>query len=222
MQSTLLFDLDATLVHPPDDGDERLAAAFAAADVDPFFTIEEFARRIPTVEAEGPLDLRLRCFRAIARDVGEAEAAAERVARAFEPPAASEFVPAAGASETVRGLRDRGHDVALVTNGPEARQREKLRLLDLEDAFDATVFGDPDRGLKPDPAPFRTALEALSAAPTEAVKIGDRPAVDIEPAARLGLGTVWVPPGDPAAHEAEVAADAVVADLAELLDEPWR
>lgn len=222
MDEALLFDLDGTLVHPPDDGDRRLAAAFADAGVEPFFTVEEFAARIPEVEAESHLDLRLRCFRAIAREAGESDAAAEEVARAFALPAAAEFIPAAGGRETVLGLRERGHDLALVTDGPEPKQREKLRQMGLEDVFDAAVFGDPDRGLKPDPAPFRTALAGLDARPGDAVVIGDRPRVDIAPGNTLGMRTVWVAPGDSPPPDPDVAADAVITDIRTLLDAPWR
>src|SRR6056297_1984364 len=119
--STLLFDLDETLVHPPDDGPARLAAAFESAGVEPFFAIEDFARWMPKVEGESPLDLRLQCFRGIAEEEGRPVDDAERVARAFEMPSAAEFVPVDSATEVVTTLGDRGYDLALVTNGPEEK-----------------------------------------------------------------------------------------------------
>lgn len=215
----LLFDLDDTLVRPPDDGDERLAAAFEDAGVEPFFTLADFARWMPKVDGESPLDLRIQCFRGIAEESGRSPEAAERVARAFEFPSPSEFTPVESAAEVVTTLGKRGYDLALLTNGREDKQRAKLRTLGLEGAFDATCFGCPDRGFKPDPAPFETVLDDLGVDPEAAVKIGDRHDVDVEPAADMGITTVWYPPGgvDRDAH----LADVVVEDLETLLNEPW-
>ena len=218
--TTILFDLDGTLVRAPDDGEERLEAAFDTAGVDPFFTLEDFSRVAPQVDGDGPLDFRIRAFRKIAEEKGWPKAEAEAVARAFEMPEATEFDPMPNATTVVETLKDRGYAIAIVTNGPTAKQREKLRLLDLEAAFDATVFGVPDRGYKPDFAPFHAALDELGADPTDAVKIGDRLDVDIEPAVELGMATVWFPNEDEPVLEPH-PADVAIRDLDELLEEPW-
>ena len=216
----VVFDLDETLVTAPDYGPERLAAAFDRAGVEPFFTIEDFARWMPKVEGENPLDLRLRCFRGIAEETGHPVDDADAVARAFEMPAPREFEPVSGATALVRTLRDRGYDLALVTNGPEAKQRAKLELLDLDGTFDAAVFGDTGCGVKPEPGPLEHALAALGAPARSAVNIGDRVEVDLEPAAALGMATVWIPPGG-VPEEHPPAADHVVGDLETLHTEPW-
>ena len=219
--TTLLFDLDETLVRPPDDGEKRLEAAFEAAGVDPFFDLGDFSRVAPRVDGDGPLDFRMNAFRMIAEESGRPKVEAEDVARAFEMPTASEFEPVPKATDIVERLRDREYHLALVTNGPEAKQREKLRNLSLETTFDSTVFGEPDRGFKPDFAPFHAALDELGVEPEQAVKIGDRLAVDIEPAIDLGITTVWFP-NDGVEDIDSHPADFVIRELETLLDEPWK
>jgi putative hydrolase of the HAD superfamily len=49
---------------------------------------------------------------------------------------------------------------------------------------------------KPDPAPFRFALEMLNAGPGETVLVGDSPRRDIEPSRNLGMRTVYARYGD--------------------------
>lgn len=216
----IIFDLDRTLVRPPDDGPERLRRAFDRADVPPFFGVEDVNRWIPRVEGESALDLRLKVFRAIAREADESEADAERVARAYEPPAPDEHEPIPGAERVVRTFQERGTPLALVTNGAESTQREKLRLLGVEDAFDATFFATPETGIKPDPAPFTAAAADLGRVPDECVSVGDRYEIDIEPARDLGMTTVWFPDGSP--DRDAPAADHVIERLTALLDTPWE
>lgn len=218
--TTLLFDLDETLVHAPDDGDQRLAAAFQEADVEPFFDLGDFRRMIPDIPGESPLDLRRKAFRQIAREKDRDTEDAVRVARAFEMPTPPEFTPVPAATTVLETLRDRGYTVGLVTNGPEAKQRAKLALLELESAFETMVFGDPERGLKPAAAPFETALADLDADPDETVKIGDSLPIDIEPATRLGMHAIWFP-NEPGDQRGSNPADGVITELATLLEEPW-
>ncbi len=220
-----MFGLDDTLVRPPSDAPERLRRAFEAVGVAPFFRTEDVTRWVPEVEGESPLDLRVKSFRAAARDVAgegapdEPAAIAERVARAYEPAPPEAHEPVAGASEVVRTLGERGHDLGLVTNGAESGQRPRLRRLGLADAFDATFLATPETGIKPDPTPFRTVLDRLGRAPSDCVSVGDGYETDVEPAIEMGMHTVWVPVGEP--DRPAPAADAVRADLRAVLDRPW-
>lgn len=54
------------------------------------------------------------------------------------------------------------------------------------------LFSFREGAAKPSPELFRRALERAGAVPDEAVMIGDSYAEDVEPAARLGLATVWI------------------------------
>ena len=78
-----------------------------------------------------------------------------------------------GVAGTVRALRAAGIGTAVVTNSPSALARRILRLLDLEDAFDAVAGGEEVPRGKPDPYLVVLALERLRCAPTRAVLVGD-------------------------------------------------
>ncbi|MFB6081312.1 MAG: HAD family hydrolase [Halanaeroarchaeum sp.] len=217
---TIVFDLDGTLVHSPDDGEQRLQAAFARVGVEPFFDLEAFGEALADADGDDPLDHRITACRRLARDHDRDPEAGAAVARAFELPAPEEFRPVPAATEVVRTFRERGYRVGLLTNGPRERQRRKLAVVDLVDGFDAAVYGDPDRGYKPDLAPFHETLDRLGSDPAATVKVGDRLAVDVEPAVDLGMWTVWFP--DEAERvPADHPADRVVDDLADLRSEPW-
>ncbi|PSQ19051.1 HAD family hydrolase [Halobacteriales archaeon QS_8_69_26] len=193
------FDLDDTLCVPDVDDAELHAAAFDRVDADPFFTWDDVnavdPHSLPTAGTlEGFFE---NLFRRVAADVGgdpaHAPALAEATAAVLDDadPAFRE-----GAQEALRYARDR-YEVALVTQGPEDRQSEKLEALGIADAFDATVFcaSEPDLAPKPDPAPFRRALADLDAAAAETVHVGDSLRGDVAGAHGAGLHSAWVPTG---------------------------
>lgn len=129
-------------------------------------------------------------------DPDRAATVGERVARAYEPAGPTEYEPLPGARAAVETVRERGFAVGLVTNGAREPQRAKLREAGLADAFDATFFATPERGIKPDPRPFTTTADALGVAPSDCVSVGDGYETDVVPAADLGMTTVWVGDGD--------------------------
>jgi putative hydrolase of the HAD superfamily len=125
-----------------------------------------------------------------------------------------------GAVETVEYVRDR-YPTALLTNGGEGTQREKLRAIGLADAFDVAEFGDPDRGLKPDPEPFEDTLDGLGVPAEHAVNVGDRPRLDVVGAHAVGMYSAWLPPGGAAAaetpHEEPTVTLDALGDLQQVL-----
>jgi phosphoglycolate phosphatase len=78
-----------------------------------------------------------------------------------------------GIVETVRALRAAGAATAVVTNSPAALARRILRLLALEDGFDAVAGGDEVPRGKPDPDLVTLALDRLACPPDRAVLVGD-------------------------------------------------
>jgi putative hydrolase of the HAD superfamily len=109
-----------------------------------------------------------------------------------------------GALDLLGSLRARGYKLALVTNGFAETHREKLVLLELEDAFDEVFIADEVGMLKPDPRLFRLACERLGVEPAAAAMVGDRYERDVRGAHAAGLFAVWlnvrgerVPPGAP-------------------------
>ena len=95
------------------------------------------------------------------------------------------FRPADGAVEALGVLRARGLKLAVVSNW-DCSLPERLETLDLLSFFD-TVVTSAEAGVpKPDPAPFRLALERLGTAPDRALHVGDEPS-DEQGAAAAGM-----------------------------------
>ncbi len=67
-----------------------------------------------------------------------------------------------GVREALERLVAAGHSLAIVTAGRSDRVGAELRRLELEPMFGAVVYGDDFPTQKPDPAPFRAALDRLS------------------------------------------------------------
>ncbi|CAG8998272.1 MAG: Pyrophosphatase PpaX [Candidatus Celerinatantimonas neptuna] len=70
--------------------------------------------------------------------------------------------------------------------------RNKIEALGLSEFFDVVVTSGELSVKKPDPIIFNKALERLNADASDAVFIGDNLRVDMEPAKKLGMRTVWV------------------------------
>jgi phosphoglycolate phosphatase len=82
-----------------------------------------------------------------------------------------------GVREALERLAGAGHPLAVVTAGRSDRVGAELRRLGLEPLFGAIVYGDDFPAQKPDPAPFRAALERLGLADRIAASryVGDTP-----------------------------------------------
>ena len=191
----VLFDLDDTL-YPQQDWLrgcwEAVAAEASARDgVDR----DRLHRALVEIASEGSdrgriIDRALAAIGAEHVDVGPLVDAV-----LAHRPASLECYP--GAREAVAEIRG-AVPVALVTDGDPDLQRAKLDLLGLGSAFDAIVFSDElgREFRKPNPAPFRRALELLGSAPGVGVMVGDRPDKDVAGAAMAGLRTVRVLTGE--------------------------
>jgi pyrimidine 5'-nucleotidase len=82
--------------------------------------------------------------------------------------------------------------LAVVTNNSAAMARRTLAALGIEDLFEL-VLTIQDVGLvKPHPDIYRRAAERLGVPARECMSVGDRPAVDLEPAAEAGMQTFLV------------------------------
>ena len=213
----ILFDLDLTLCERAQSDDALLTDAFERANVDQYCTPRDLAAVVDEIGvAEDDREFYERCFAAAARRNGSDPAAAPALAAAYDDlldHSAVSFLPGAGAALAAA----RGRRTALVTNGSEETQTEKLRALGIADAFDVTVFADPAGGVhpKPDPAPFERALDALDVRPADALHVGDSLACDVAGANALGIGSVWIP-YDETPDEPEHEATHVLPSLAEL------
>jgi phosphoglycolate phosphatase len=78
-----------------------------------------------------------------------------------------------GVLEGLRGLRELGLKLAVVTNKPEEFTLPLLRNTGVAGLFDAVVSGDTCARKKPDPLPMLHACELLGVDASDAVAIGD-------------------------------------------------
>ncbi len=118
-----------------------------------------------------------------------------------------------GALDLLVSLRARGCRLALVTNGFAETHREKIALLELEDAFDEIFIADEVGMIKPDPNLFRLACERLGAQPAAAAMVGDRYDRDVRGAQAAGLYTVWLNVRGETIPDGAPPPDAVVARI---------
>ncbi|MFH8289396.1 HAD-IA family hydrolase [Streptomyces sp. NPDC018059] len=107
----------------------------------------------------------------------------EAILTAGEVRAAHTAPATPGAHRLIRGLRERGARIAVVTNNSPRAVAAYLHLHGLTDAFGPHIHGRTDRPalLKPDPDSLNRALRGLGAQPAEAVMIGDT-ATDLQAA----------------------------------------
>ena len=97
----------------------------------------------------------------------------------------------------------RTHRLAVLTNGDQAQQDDKMTRHGLATLVETTIASSTLGVAKPDPAAFRTAVDLLGAASHRAVYVGDRLDIDARAAAAAGLTGIWInrkeDPADPGA-----------------------
>jgi putative hydrolase of the HAD superfamily len=98
-----------------------------------------------------------------------------------------------GASELVTKLREAGCRIAVVTNGFESVQADKLNRIGFQGRIDALIASEKAGWTKPDRRIFESALASCGGlAPEEAVVIGDLWEVDIVGARQAGIRAIWL------------------------------
>lgn len=217
----VLFDLDDTLCTYRRAGREVLANAFETAGVEPFFSIEEYYAVFDdhADAADTMAGQRAACFAALADQAGRDPEIGRAVARAYAADRDHQNVTFLDGAPTAIGALGPERPLGLVTNGAPGMQTTKLEALGILDAFDTMVFAGYDTAPKPDPEPFRTALEALGTPADRTVHIGNSLESDIAGATAAGITTVWLQHGSSTPDSAD--PDYTIRSLAELTDPPW-
>jgi putative hydrolase of the HAD superfamily len=118
---------------------------------------------------------------------------------------------------TLIELIRRGLKLAVVSDAPALQAWLRLCQLELQHSFDPVVTFDDSGARKPDPQPFRIALDRMGLTPSEVLMIGDWPERDMVGAARLGIRTVHARYGD-TFGTVESGADFEVASARQLLE----
>jgi putative hydrolase of the HAD superfamily len=119
---------------------------------------------------------------------------------------------------TVEALRERGHRLAMITNGGAESQRAKIVRFDLAKHFDCIlVEGEFGHG-KPDARVYRHVLAELDVRPSDAIMIGDDLARDVAGPQQVGMRGIWIDRvGKGLPHGSMVRPDRIIASLTELL-----
>lgn len=117
-------------------------------------------------------------------------------------------------------MRD-GHKLAVCTNKPEAYARLLLQALKLDHCFGSVVGGDTLSVNKPNRAPLDAAIAGVGGDPGRAVMVGDSK-TDLLTARAAGIPTVLVDFGYTDVPAAELGAEALVSDFADIPAEVAR
>ena len=206
MYRALLFDLDGTLaetdsLHLPTWVDVLRPYGI---EVDEEFYKARISGRSNSKIVE---DLLPNLSAEAGRDLAEAKEASFRER-------AGELEPLPGLLDFMEEAKDRGLSLALVTNAPEENVEAILLALDLGVFFDEVVLSDEVGPVKPDPAPYKAALETLGVGPEEALAFEDSTS-GIASAVGTGIPTVGIASTQAAETLEEAGAFVVAEDFAD-------
>lgn len=110
------------------------------------------------------------------------------------------------------------YKTALITNGQTRIQYGKMDQLGIREDFDVILVSEEAGVKKPNPRIFEMALEQLQLKPEECIYIGDHPINDIEGAANIGMGTIWIKVNQPWKNEIMARPLHSITQLGELFD----
>jgi HAD superfamily hydrolase (TIGR01509 family) len=119
--------------------------------------------------------------------------------------------PIAGLRAVLSTASARGLGLAVVTNAPTENVAAMLPALGLDGAFDEIVIGDELERGKPDPLPYRVALEQLGVRAEAAIGFEDSPS-GLRALSGAGVYAVGIASSQPAATLIAAGADIVVDD----------
>ena len=119
-------------------------------------------------------------------------------------------------TSTLVALLHRGLKLGVVTDAPRLQAWTRLVELNLHHLFHVVITLDDSGVPKPDPRPFRLALEKLGVSPREAIMVGDWAQKDMVGGRNLGMVTVFARYGDIFGTE-DPGADYEIQDIRELL-----
>jgi len=213
----VLFDLDGTLVRRTQDTAGLYERTFERVGVEPFAAPEELWAVL-----DGPPDP--------ADEVGYlgagfARLAAQHGRRVDAIALAEAFVD--GVDNTQVTFRDEAEGAltaardtaatAVLTNGPEYRQAEKVGAVGLTERVDTVVYAGDMPRRKPHAAPFESTLDSLGVSANRALYVGDSLGYDVAGAHNAGLTAAYLDDGDgPDPYSPEYVLESL-ADLPPIL-----
>ncbi len=110
------------------------------------------------------------------------------------------------------------HRLGIVTNIWSQKDPclQELRRLDIFDCFDTLIFSSDYGIIKPAPALFQRAIDALGVCTSRILFVGDDYDLDILPAKQLNLATAWIGQTD-RVSDSTATPDFIIQDLGDLL-----
>lgn len=120
--------------------------------------------------------------------------------------------PVAGLVEVLHWAAEHRRHTALVTNGSRENVSFMLKELGLEHEFEVRIYGEELHVGKPDPLPYRLALEQLRMGAAQSVAFEDSP-TGVRASAAAGIRTVGIATTQTEATLAGAGAERVVKDF---------
>lgn len=201
MLKALIFDMDGTLVH----SDPLHMQAFAEVLGPEGIVIDDELYRTSII---GHTNEAIFASLLPHVPVEEHETWAERKEAAFRRLAKS-LKPLDGLLDLLAWADERDIAIGLVTNAPLANATHTLDVLGITDRFKEKITIDQVERGKPDPLPYRTALERLGLTAHEAIAFEDSPS-GMRAAKGAGLFSVGVLTGLSAQEMREIGADMTI------------
>lgn len=168
---TVVFDLDGTLA---DTSADLLDAANAVFRAGGHGDVLEHPRDAATALRGGRAMMKLGYERkGMAYSEADIDAGYPILLEAYGQQIADKTYLYDGAREVVGRLKAAGYKVAVCTNKPISLAEQLLKQIDFHDVFDAVVGAKTLPVSKPDPAPYRLAVEQAGGDVAKSLLVGD-------------------------------------------------
>jgi putative hydrolase of the HAD superfamily len=120
-------------------------------------------------------------------------------------------------NQTLMELMRMGIQRTVISDAPKMEVWLRIVGLGLHHYFDEIITSEDFGVKKPDPKPYRRALEVLGTRPEETLMVGDWPDRDIKGAKGVGIRTAWAKYGDTFGTK-ESGAEFELNDIHEVVD----
>ncbi|MDP3541111.1 MAG: TIGR02253 family HAD-type hydrolase [Elusimicrobiota bacterium] len=119
-------------------------------------------------------------------------------------------------NQTLMELMKMGIKLTVLSDAPKMEVWLRIVSLGLHHYFDEIITSEDFGVKKPDPKPFRKALEVLGTKPEETYMVGDWPDRDVKGAKAAGIRAVWAKYGDTFGTK-ESGAEVDIEDIYEVV-----
>ncbi len=209
---TVIFDLDGTLADTSGDLIAAANACFVDLGHDPL--LDEDADRLTAFHG-GRAMLRLGFSRLGAVTEADIDREYPRLLAFYEENIDTKTVLYPGAMAAVGALSANGFKVGICTNKPEGLAELLLQRLGIRAAFQSLIGADTLPVRKPDPLPFRTAVERAGGDPNAALLVGDT-ITDLKTARAADAPVILVGFGPEGGGVARLKPDAILPSYDQL------